>query len=130
MIADRLLWPALYKDVHVYVKTCDGCKQMTSIFNYFSGLKTPVTSQFDVLAIDFAESLPVTPQGNEHFLVCVEHLTGWPIVCAAPTTTASEVLKFVEKTSSCLLKCLGSLYPIIGRVLMLGPWTFLRSRIV
>ena len=57
----------------------------------------PLTSLFDVFSIDFAGPLPTTPCGNKHLLVCVEHLTGWPIACPIPTATAAEVIAFVEE---------------------------------
>ena len=96
MLTDRFWWPSMYKEVHDYVKTCEDCQKMTRIPRYYSGLRTPMTSLFDVFSIDFAGPLPTTPRGNKHLLICVEHLTGWPIVCPTPTATASEVITFVD----------------------------------
>ena len=87
----------MYKEIQDYVKTCEDCQKMTSIPKYYSGLRAPLTSLFDVFSINFAGPLPTTPRGNKHLLVCVEHLTGWPIVCPTPTATAAEVIAFVEE---------------------------------
>lgn len=65
LIADRFWWSSMYKDVHEYVITCDGCQRMARILKYYSGLKAPLTSLFEVFSIDFAGPLPVTPRGNK-----------------------------------------------------------------
>ena len=95
-IADRFWWPSMYKDIFEYVKTCEDCQKMNAIPKYRTALRTPITSLFDVFSIDFAGPFNTTPRGNKHLLVCMEHLTGWPIVCPTPTATAAEVINFVE----------------------------------
>ena len=87
----------MYKEIQDYVKTCEDCQEMTRIPIYYFGLGAPLTSLFDVVPIDFAGTLPTTPRVNKHLLFCVEHLTGWPIICPTPTTTAAEVIAFVEE---------------------------------
>lgn len=59
-------------------------------------MKIPRSSLFEVFSIDFAGPLPKSTSGNRFLLICVEHLTGWPIVKATATATAETVRGFIE----------------------------------
>ena len=50
-----------------------------------------------VFSIDFAGPFAATPRGNKHWLVCVEHLTGRPIVIPTATAAALELIRLVEE---------------------------------
>ena len=79
LVMKRFWWPDVYKEIGRYVKSCEDCQRMGSLPAYRSALKTPLTTLFDVFSIDFAGPLPTSRTGNKYMLVCVEHLTGWPI---------------------------------------------------
>lgn len=82
MIADRFWWPGVNKDVARYVKTCDVCQRTKNEKKYFSDLFVPQSRLLDVFSIDFAGPFQQTIRMHWFLLVCVEHLTGWPIVRA------------------------------------------------
>lgn len=67
---------------------------MSPLRPYYTNLKIPVTTPFDVYSIDFSGPLPITKSGYKYLLVDVENLTGWPIVL--PTTTAIAG-QFIQK---------------------------------
>lgn len=71
---------------------------MQTVPRYVSNLKRPVAGLFDVFSIDFAGPFPVPYVGGpKYLLVCVEHLTGWPVVRATKDATSKTVMDFVEK---------------------------------
>lgn len=47
--------------------------------------------------MDFAGPRPPSRAGNRYILVCVEHLTGWPIVIATKTTTPDVVILLLRE---------------------------------
>ena len=49
-----------------------------------------------MFSINFAGPFPETQRGYKHLLVCVEHLTGWPIVVPTNVATAEIVRDFVS----------------------------------
>ena len=49
-----------------------------------------------MFSIDFAGPFPETQRGYKHLLVCVEHLTGWPIVVPTNVAPAEVVRDFVS----------------------------------
>lgn len=97
LIKDRFWWPGMPADVAHYVKTCHACQRMQTPERYRSNMFIPQSSLFDVYSIDFAGPFPETECGNRFLLVCVEHLTGWPIVLATKHSTAETVVNFLNK---------------------------------
>lgn len=96
-VQERIWWPRMQADVSHYVKTCDTCQRMKNVQRYVTNRFTPHSELFDVFSIDFAGPLPTTDSGNRFLLVCVKHLTGWPIVRATDNSTVSVVIRFMEE---------------------------------
>lgn len=69
---------------------------MGALPKYRTGLRAPITTLFDVFSIDFAGPFIVTKNDYKYLLICVEHLTGWPLVTPTRTATADEVIRFVQ----------------------------------
>lgn len=57
----------------------------------------PQSSLFDMFSIDLADPFPKPDAGNRFFLVCVEHLSEWPVVSATKQTTAETVVSFMKE---------------------------------
>lgn len=95
MVMERYWWPKVGKEVFRYVKTCDACQRMAKLPPYHTALTRPITSLFEVYSIDFSGKLPRTARGFQYLLICVEHLTGWPIVIPTMTATAEVVKDFI-----------------------------------
>lgn len=60
-------------------------------------MSVPQSGVFEVFSINFACSFPQTARGNKYLLVCVEHLTGLPIVAAIKRATVEIVVEFLKE---------------------------------
>lgn len=97
LISDRFWWPSMPRDTTNYVSTCDECQRMKSVPKYITTLHLPITALFDVFSMDFAGPFPTSGQSAPRYLlVCVEHLTNWPIVKATWNSTAETDLTFMK----------------------------------
>jgi len=97
MVLDRFWRPNIHKEVIAYVRSCKGCQFATPLPHYRSSLYFPLTNIFSVFSIDFAGPFPASSGGNRFILVCVEHLTGWPLARAIANATADVVKAFVRE---------------------------------
>ena len=93
----RYWWPGVLKDLADYVRGCDGCQKATTLPKYKTTLHFPITSLFGTFSVDFAWPLPRSDSAKRYVLVAVEHLSGWPIAKPTATSTAEEVVKFIEE---------------------------------
>lgn len=98
LVTDRFWWPSICQDVERYVRTCDSCQRMKPLPPYASNMKRPTTGLFDVFYIDFSGPFPRHCEGGPRYLlICVEHLTGWPILKPTWDATSKTVRGFMEK---------------------------------
>lgn len=97
LVTERFWWPRVHADIAHYVKTCDSCQRMGAVGSYRTNLQVRQGGLFDVFSIDFAGPFPVTAEKNCYLLVCVEHLTGWPIVKPTKRATAAVVVQFINE---------------------------------
>lgn len=93
------------------MKSCDTCKRLKELPRYYNNLSRPLTSFFEVLPIDFAEPLPKASNGSQCLLICVKHLTNWPLAKATNDKNYETVIKYVEEY---ILHTFGQLNTIIG----------------
>lgn len=70
---------------------------MGNLRPYSTAISVPQSGLFAVFLIDFAGPLPITANQNKYLLICVEHLTGWPIMKPNVRATAEELMSFVEQ---------------------------------
>lgn len=96
LVTERFWWPGTAKDIMKYVKTCDACQKMAGPQKYTTLMYVPHGGLFEIFPVDFAGPFQRTNAGNRFFLVCAEHLTGWPIVAATPRAAADIVLRFLK----------------------------------
>ena len=93
-------WPALYKDTHQFVLSCDECQMIGNIgnrqempLNY-----SLVVEPFDVWGFDYMGPFP-SSNGYTHILVVVDYVTKWV-----------EAIQLVVLIITLLLRCLKSCF--------------------
>ena len=91
-------WPTLFKDAHLFVKTCDRCQKTRNIS---SENEMPLNSileveLFDVWGIDFMGPFP-SSCGNKNMLLVVDYVSEWVEAIPMVTCDAKVVLKFLHK---------------------------------
>ena len=69
---------------------------MTKVAPYHMDMMRPIKILFEVFWIDFAGPLPETRAGHKYLLICVEHLTGWPIAVPTRDATVETVINFIS----------------------------------
>lgn len=96
LVIERFWWPSFQKDAARYVKTCDACQRVRGIATFWMTLSIPQSWLFEVFSIDFSGPFPTTVNGNRFIIVCLEHLTDWPIVERAKRSTVDVVIDFIK----------------------------------
>jgi len=97
-VTDRYWWPNVVSDVYKFVRSCDACQRMSRLPSYKTTLKRPITNLFEVYSIDFAGPIRLSADGKErHILVCVEHMSNWPIAKITESTTSKAVIDFISE---------------------------------
>lgn len=66
--------------------------------HFKTSMSKPQSDLFGIFLIDLADPFPPTSMdGNRFLLICVEPLTGWPIVDATKNATAEVVVRFLNE---------------------------------
>ncbi|KAI3730046.1 hypothetical protein L6452_18722 [Arctium lappa] len=91
-------WPSLFKDVDIYVRSCDRCQRTGNISRRN---EMPLNSIleveiFDVWGIDFMGPFP-SSYSNKYILVAVDYVSKWVEALASPTNDARVVSKFFKR---------------------------------
>jgi len=98
VLQSGFFWPSIFKDAHLFVKSCIRCQQIGGISRRDMMPMTPilVVEIFDVWGIDFMGPFP-TSYGNLYILVAVDYVSKWVEAEATRTNDHSVVCKFVKK---------------------------------
>ncbi|XP_075099026.1 uncharacterized protein LOC142175918 [Nicotiana tabacum] len=90
-------WPALFKDAHCWVKSCDECQRTGNISHQYEMPMNPIqeVEVFDVWEIVFMG--PFVSSYNKYILVAVDYVSKWVEVVALPTNDAKGVIGFLKK---------------------------------
>ncbi|GJS15124.1 reverse transcriptase domain-containing protein [Tanacetum coccineum] len=91
------IWPAIYRDAHTMIKSCDTCQRQGKISqrDEMPQHAIQVYEIFDVWGIDFMGPFP-SSRVNKYILVAVDYLSKWVEVKALPTNDARVVVKFLK----------------------------------
>ncbi|KAD7116822.1 hypothetical protein E3N88_04090 [Mikania micrantha] len=91
-------WPTIYKDAHVFVKSCDSCQRVGNISsrNEMPQTSIQVCEIFDLWGIDFMGPFPMS-RGNRYILVAVDYVSKWVEAQPCPTNDAQVVVRFLKK---------------------------------
>ena len=97
MLQTCFYWPYLFKDAHLFAKSCDWCQRTDNIGKRNEMPLTTIleVELFDVWGIDFMGPFP-SSYGYKYILLAVDYVSKW--VEAIPTTTcdAKIILKFIR----------------------------------
>ncbi|KAD7476986.1 hypothetical protein E3N88_00122 [Mikania micrantha] len=91
-------WPTIYKDAHVFVKSCDSCQRVGNISsrNEMPQTSIQVCEIFDLWGIDFMGPFPMS-RGNRYILVAVDYVSKWVEAQPCPTNYVRVVVRFLKK---------------------------------
>ncbi|XP_019057336.1 PREDICTED: uncharacterized protein LOC104807112 [Tarenaya hassleriana] len=92
-------WPALFKDVHRFVSSCDACQRTGNISRRHEMPQQYIleVEPFDVWNIDFMGPFP-SSCGNVYIMVTVDYVTKWVEVLASPTNDNKTVVRMLKRT--------------------------------
>lgn len=76
---------------------------MSFISKYSARLKAPLTSLLHTSSIVFAGPFPTNTRGTRFLLICMMHLTGFPLAYPISSTSASEIITFIKRHTIYLL---------------------------
>ena len=90
-------WLTLFKDAHLFVKTCDRCQKIGNISNKNEIPPNSIleVELFDVWGIYFMGPFP-SSCGNKYILLAVDYLSKWMEAIPTITCDAKVVLKFLR----------------------------------
>ncbi|GKB51398.1 putative nucleotidyltransferase, ribonuclease H, partial [Tanacetum coccineum] len=90
-------WLSIFKDAHLFVKSCDACQRQGNISkrDEMPQSSIQVCEIFDIWGLDFMGPFP--PSNNNHYiLVAVDYVSKWVEAKALPTNDARVVVKFLK----------------------------------
>ena len=98
VLESGFFWPTIFKDAHVFVKSCVRCQQVGGISKRDQMPLNPilVVDIFDVWGIDFMGPFP-NSFGNTYILVAVDYVSKWIEAEATKTNDHHVVCKFIKK---------------------------------
>ena len=96
-IANHYYWPTLYNDVRRYVAICESCRKNGANLAHPGGSITSRAipeERWDEVHMDWIAALPVSEEGFDNILVCVERITKFAyFIPAKSTDTAQDTAK-------------------------------------
>ncbi|XP_073317252.1 uncharacterized protein [Primulina huaijiensis] len=91
-------WPSLFKDTHLFCKSCENCQKMGSISKRNMMPLNPIIiiEIFDSWGIDFMGPFPLS-FGYTYILVAVDYVSKWIEAIACRTNDHKVVIKFLKE---------------------------------
>lgn len=87
----------MVSDTYAFVRSCDDCQWMKGLPHYHTNMKRPIANMLEFFLIYFAGPIVGAQDGKKKYiLICVEHLTNWPIAIIADNATSMEVIRYAE----------------------------------
>ncbi|GES74587.1 gypsy retrotransposon integrase-like protein 1-like [Rhizophagus clarus] len=77
-IREKYYWKGMFKDIELYVKSCDNCQKRGKPIGRNELYPIKVKEPFYQIGIDFVGPLPVTKKGNRYIIVAMDYFTKWP----------------------------------------------------
>lgn len=101
LIKKSFFWPKLAEDVKSYVRKCSLCRQNKPANR--SQMPEPgkpriTTKPFQIIALDFIQSLPRSKAGNSHLLVVMDLFSKWCILVPLKRISAPLVTRILEES--------------------------------
>lgn len=96
----RYFWPKMATSVRKYIERCRICKECKpSYVSQHPAVGTPrlTTKPFQIVAIDFIQSLPRSKSGNMHLLVLLDLFSKWTVLVPVKKISTPLVIKILEE---------------------------------
>lgn len=99
-IKERFYWPRMAAEIKKYVMNCETCKRIkhsTISVVPEMGNQRITTKPFQILTIDYIQSLPRSAKGNAHLLVLMDVFSKYCLLVPVRKIGASSVCEILEQ---------------------------------
>lgn len=99
-IRTRYFWPKMATTIRRYVerrRTCKECKPTTISQHPVMGNPRLARKPFQMLAIDFIQSLPRSKAGHTHLLVLLDVFSKWTVLVPVRKIATDLIIKIIEE---------------------------------
>lgn len=96
----RYFWPRMATTIRKFVERCETCKECkpTNVSQHPEmGRQRISTKPFQILAIDFIQSLPRSKSGNTHLLVLMDLFSKWTMLFPVKKISTNLIIKILEE---------------------------------
>ena len=100
-VREKYYWPQFFKDIKIYVSTCDSCQRRRKSLKKGEYYPIPVGEPFEMIGIDFVGPLPRTKKGNKYIIVAIDYLTKWSEAKAVQKANAKTAAIFIYEEIIC-----------------------------
>ena len=92
-IREKFFWSSLYRDIRLYVKSCEICQVAKRDYHAQKAKlqPLPVVDLFARFHMDLIGPLKTSKEGFKYVLLCVESFSKWPEMIPLKSAEASEV---------------------------------------
>lgn len=100
LVKKKYYWPKLTEDVRSHIRKCTICKQSkpsNQSQHPEMGRQRLTTKPFQIIALDFIQSLPRSKQGNSHLLVVMDLFSKFCLLFPLRKISATQVCSILEE---------------------------------
>ena len=93
LIKCQYYWKGMNKKIRKYIANCTlCCREKAKIQNYPLQMTGIPNRPFDKIAIDLVTECERSTSGNNHILMIIDHLTGWPEAFPIPDKSVDTIV--------------------------------------
>jgi len=98
-IESRFYWPKMKAFVFDHCSSCDICQRfkVKHTNNVWPLVSIKVNKPWDLLGLDYAGPLKLTPRGSRHFVLGIDYCSKLIMARATPDSTTDTTIKFVKE---------------------------------
>ena len=104
-IKENYYWKGMFKDIEIYVKSCDSCQRRGKPIGKHELNVIKVVEPFYQIGIDIVGPLPITERNNRYIVTAMDYFTKWPEAKALEKADAKEVARFIYEDIICRHGC-------------------------
>lgn len=101
LVKKKYFWPKMLNDVKDYIRKCSLCRQNKPAIQSQipePGRQRLTNKPFQIIALDFIQSLPRSKNGNAHLLVVMDLFSKWCLLTPVKKISAPLVVKILEES--------------------------------